>query len=232
MIEESIDGTTYTELYHSQTAEAIKIYTPATAGVKSIRITLKDSTDTYTYDYQTVAVLLDAEALAEVVGDLSETVETQGTQLSEAQSAITTHTTKIGGLETSINGMQETLLEMTTQIEGVIGGDREFQVTWVAGEDNTTTLSAHLYEIDPETKKQTEITNDYPDIFYWWVRRSETDIDETIASGKTVTVNNEDCGFNGEITGCFYPFETAYLTTRSGKILTTRAGSRLTTFTY
>ena len=232
VIEESIDGTTYTELYHSQTAEAIKIYTPATAGVKSIRITLKDSTDTYTYDFQTVAILLDAEALAEVVGDLSETVETQGTQLSEAQGAIASHTTKIGGLETSINGMQETLLEMTTQIEGVIGGNLLFQVTWVAGEDNTTTLSAHLYEIDPETKKQTEITNDYPDIFYWWVRRSETDIDETIASGKTVTVNNEDCGYNGEITGCFYPFETAYLTTRSGKILTTRAGSKLTTYTY
>ena len=45
----------------------------------------------------------------------------------------------------------------------------DFVVTWVAGEYNTTTLSAHLYEIDPETKKQKwQAAEDY-----WAKRRKE-----------------------------------------------------------
>lgn len=238
VIEESIDGTTYQELYHSQTAEAVKVYTPATTGVKSIKITLKDATDTYTYDYQTVAVLLDADALASVVDGigtnldtLSGTVGTQGQALTQAQNAITTHTTKIGTLETSVNGMAQTLLEMETKIDGVVGGNLQFQVTYERGNTNTT-LTAHVYETDPETKKQTEVTSQYPDVMFWWIREDEADKLVKLGSGKTKTVANASVGYRGGVSGCFYPYSTAYLTTRSGKTLTTRNSNKFTTYVY
>lgn len=236
VVEESVDGSTYQEVYHSQTAEAVKVYTPQTSGVRSVRITLKDATDTYTYDYQTVAVLLDADALSDVVDGLSgnltslgETVGTQGRALQEAQRAVTTHTTKLGNLETSINGLSETLLQMDTTIEGMVGGNLLFQITWEKG-STSTVLSAHVYELDPETRKQTEITSTYPDVFFDWYRRGEDAENVRLGSGRTKTVINADVGYNGNVDCYFYPYEPAYLTTRSGLCLTTRGGNRFTTY--
>ena len=236
VIEESVDGTTYSELYHSQTAEAVKVYTPATAGVRSVRVTLKDATDTYTYDYQTVAVLLDADALKAVtdglasdLSDLEGVVDGHTTRITEAESGITTHTTQIGNLSTSIDGLQQTILQMDTRIDGVVGGNLQYQVTWELGTTNTV-LTAHVYEIDPDTKKQTEVTDSFPAVMFWWTKRDEKNEEIKLGTGKTKTVANSSVSFNGGVTGWFYPYSSAYLTTRSGKTLTTRSGNKLTTY--
>ena len=232
VIEESANGSTWTETYHSNTPESVKEYTPSGgASLKQIRITLKDATNTYTYDYQTVAVVLDADALSNEVDGLASTVSTQGQAIRAAQQGITTHTTKIGQMENSINGLQETVGSMTTKIDGVIGGNLQYQITWEPGTTQTI-LAAHVYEIDPDTKKQTEITERYPARFFTWSRRSEDDEYVNLGFGKTKTVNNADFGFNGNVDGWFYPYSTANLTTRSGNKLTTRSGKYLTTYVY
>ena len=232
VIEESANGSTWTETYHSQTAEAVKEYTPASgASLKQIRITLKDATGTYTYDWQTVAVVLDADALSNTVSGLASTVASQGQSIQAAQQGITTHTTKIGQMESSINGLQETVGTMSTKLNGVIGGNLQYQITWTTTATQTT-LTAHVYEINPDTKKQTEVTSDYPERFFTWSRRSEEDEMIKLGFGKSKIVNNADFGYNGNIDGWFYPYDTANLTTRAGKKMTTRSGKYLTTYVY
>lgn len=218
VVEETTNGTTWTLRYKSATPEVTHTYTPtASASIKAIRITLKDPTETFVYDYQTIAIIADADVLNANLEDLADEVV-------EAQDAIAEHSSHISTLEATTNGLSVTVGDMNTKLTGVIGGDLLYQVRW--NNDGTrTTLTAKVYKIDPETKVQTDVTDDYPSKFFTWSRRSEDDTqDINLGSGKTKVINNADVGYNGLVDGWFYPYREVFLTTRSGKTLTTRSG--------
>ena len=223
-IEETNDFNIYTEKVAYGTARTSYTYAPTqSSSLLAIKCTVKDATEDTVLDSQTVLVLANADALAERV----ETAEESVIEFKE----------QVGRFETTIDGMSETLQKMETDTYAAYANNLAYQFEWVTNK-TTTTLTAHVYAVDPETKRRTEVTDDYPDEFFTWSRRSDEEFadgrynDISLGCGKTITVKNTDFGLSGNVDGWFYPYLEGYLTTRNGKIFTTRSGKKLLTFVY
>lgn len=200
-------------------------YTPTkNAALRGIRCTVKDATEDVVLDSQEVVVLADADGIVAEVEDAKEDIIEMSTHMSE--------------LDDSIDGFSKSISDINDTFRASYANDLAYDFTW-SSTKTTTTLSAHVYAVDPDSKRRTEITDQYPDHFFSWTRRSETDTDSNgvyldvdLGTGKTLTVQNSDFGLDGNIDGWFYPFYSAYLTTRSGKRLTTRSGKRFIAYVF
>ena len=212
-IQETEDGTTYTNKYVSTDDEIQKIYTPSSTSIKAIRCTLL-SAGGAELDTQTVIIIADAEGLSDDIKKAQDTAD-------EAKEAIVTTNQNVTNIETSMAGLRAELSETTTDLHGLVNNTLLYNVKYHDNEDGTTTLNAVVY------KNGTDVTKTYPDRWFTWHRKTESG-ENYIGYGYSITVNNSDYEFSGVCVGTFTTYDTLYLTTRSGKQLTTRSGNHIT----
>lgn len=212
-IQETEDGTTYTNKYVSTDDEIQKIYTPSSTSIKAIRCTLL-SAGGAELDTQTVIIIADAEGLSDDIKKAQDTAD-------EAKEAIVTTNQNVTNIETSMAGLRAELSETTTDLHGLVNNTLLYNVKYHDNEDGTTTLNAVVY------KNGTDVTKTYPDRWFTWHRKTESG-ENYIGYGYSITVNNSDYEFGGVCVGTFTTYDTLYLTTRSGKQLTTRSGNHIT----
>lgn len=208
-IEESTDGTSYTQKYMSASDELRKNYTPSSGNVKVIRCTLYSSGGLNELDSQSIIILTDADGLAEDIDEIREGMQTIRTDVTN--------------IETGMDGIRANISSMQTDITGVTDGNLLFNVQYNDNGNNTVTLTAKVY------KAGKDVTNTFNSRWFTWWAKSETG-EKYIGYGYGITVKKSDVGFGSTYIGRFITYETRYLTTRSGAYLTTRAGNRLTTW--
>lgn len=208
-IEESTDGTSYTQKYMSASDELRKNYTPSSGNVKAIRCTLYSAGGLNELDSQSVIVLTDADGLAEDIDDIREGMQTIRTDVTN--------------IETGMDGIRANISSMQTDITGVTDGNLLFNVQYNDNGNNTVTLTAKVY------KAGKDVTSTFNSRWFTWWAKSETG-EKYIGYGYGITVKKSDVGFGSTYIGRFITYETRYLTTRSGAYLTTRSGNRLTTW--
>ena len=211
-IEESKDsGKTYNITYVSSGTETLKIYAPTGSDVNMIRCTLYDTTGVQMLDTQTVAIIADAEGLAEDIKKAQDTAD-------EAKEAITTTNNKVADIQTGIDGIKANLSEVTTDLHGLTNNSLIYNARYHDNGDGTTTLTAVVY------KDGREVTKEYPSAWYSWTRKTESG-ETFLGYGYTITVNNEDYMFGGVVVGRFETYKQQMLTvstralTLSGKAL-------------
>lgn len=212
-IQETEDGTTYTNKYVSTDDEIQKIYTPSGTGVKAVRCTLL-SAGGAELDTQTVIIIADAEGLAEDIKKAQDAAD-------EAKEAIVTTNQNVTNIETSMAGLRAELSETTTDLHGLVNNTLLYNVKYHDNEDGTTTLNAVIY------KNGTDVTKTYPDRWFTWYRKTESG-ETYLGYGYSITVNNSEYEFGGVCVGTFTTYDTLYLTTRSGKQIVTRSGNHIT----
>lgn len=212
-IEESTDGTTYTQKYLSANNEIQKIYTPS-ATAKAIRCTLYASDGVTELDKQTVIVLADAEGLTDDIKKAQDTADA-------AKEAIVTTNQNVANIESGMNGFRTELKQTTTDLHGLTDNTLLYNVKYQDNGNGTTTLSAVLY------KNGNDATKSYPARWYTWNRKTESG-QSYLGYGYSITVKNSDYNFGGVCVGTFATYETRNLLTRSGKQLCTRSGNHLT----
>lgn len=208
-IEESTDGTSYTQKYMSASDELRKNYTPSSGNVKAIRCTLYSAGGLNELDSQSIIILTDADGLAEDIDDIREGMQTIRTDVTN--------------IETGMDGIRANISSMQTDISGVTDGNLLFNVQYNDNGNNTVTLTAKVY------KAGKDVTSTFNSRWFTWWAKSETG-EKYIGYGYGITVNKNSVGFGSTYIGRFITYETRYLTTRSGAYLTTRAGNRLTTW--
>lgn len=208
-IEESTDGTNYSQKYMSAADELRKNYTTSSGNVKAIRCTLYSSGGLNELDSQSVIILTDADGLAEDIDDIREGMQTIRTDVTN--------------IETGMDGIRANISSMQTDINGVTDGNLLFNVQYNDNGNNTVTLTAKVY------KAGKDVTNTFNSRWFTWWAKSETG-EKYIGYGYGITVKKSDVGFGSTYIGRFITYETRYLTTRSGAYLTTRTGNRLTTW--
>ena len=212
-IQETEDGTSYTNKYVSTDDDIQKIYTPSSTSVKAVRCTLL-STGGVELDTQTVIIIADAEGLAEDIKKAQDTAD-------EAKEAIVTTNQNVTNIETSMAGLRAELSETTTDLHGLVNNTLLYNVKYHDNEDGTTTLNAVVY------KNGTDVTKAYPDRWFTWRKKTESG-ENYLGYGYSITVNNADYEFGGVCVGTFTTYDTLYLTTRSGKQIVTRSGNHIT----
>ena len=222
MIDETDDFVHYTNKYESASPESVCTYTPTvTSTLKAIRCTFTN-TDDVVLDTQTVNVIGNADSLKATI--------------------LTTHQ-HVAKLETSAEEFSQMFKDIDTRFIADYANDLAYQFNWTFNGD-LVTFVAHVYAVDPDTKRRVEVTDNYPDIFFYWTTTyqemlddgtgttSDVHADVNLGSGKTLTINSARLGVTGQIDGWFAPYYSVYLMSRSGKYYTTRTGKRLTMYTY
>ena len=208
-IEESVDGTSFTQKYMSEADETLKSYAPSGSGVQIIRCTLYSSGGVNELDSQSVIVITDADGLAEEIDEIREGMQT-------IQSDVTT-------IETGMDGIRANISSMNTQISGLTDNTLLYNVQYNDNGNNTVTLTAKVY------KDGQDVTSDFPNRWFSWYAKSENG-EKFIGTGYGITVNKDTVGFGSTYIGRFITYDTYYLTDRDGNRLTTRTGDRLTTW--
>lgn len=208
-IEESTDGTSYTQKYMSTSDELKMNYVPSSGNVKMIRCTLYSSGGLNELDSQSVIVITDADGLAEDIDEIWEGMQ-----------SIRTDVTNI---ETGMDGIRANISSIQTDITGVTDGTLLFNVQYNDNGNNTVTLTVKVY------KAGKDVTNTFNSRWFTWYAKSESG-EKYIGYGYGITVDKSSVGFGSTYIGRFTTYETRYLTTRSGAYLTTRGGNRLTTW--
>ena len=185
VIEESTDGSTFTEKYRSASAEVSKVYTPSSVNVKQIWCTLYNLTGTM-LDQQSVIVLADAEGLADDIDTVRESVQTVST--------------RVGTVESGIEGLRVNLAETAEELHTVTDGNLRWEPFSTPGESSDL-FTARLLDAKGEN-----ITRNYPDRFYTYYRRTE-DERVQLGYGYTFTVNHDTMGYGGVIQAIFTLYE-------------------------
>ena len=208
-IEESTDGTLFTQKYMSTSSEFSVSYEPSSSNIQVIRCTLYDSTGINELDSQSVIIITDADGLADDISEIQE-----GMQVIE---------TNVTNIQTGMDGIHADIDSMQTEISGVTDGTLLFNVQYSDNGNNTVTLTAFVY------KAGQDVTNTFSNRWFTWYVKSESG-EKYIGYGYSITVNKNSVGFGSTYIGRFTTYETRYLTTRSGLYLTTRTGNKLTTW--
>ena len=208
-IEESTDGTLFTQKYMSTSSEFSVSYDPSSSNIQAIRCTLYDSTGINELDSQSVIIIADADGLADEISEIQE-----GMQVIE---------TNVTNIQTGMDGIHADIDSMQTEISGVTDGTLLFNVQYSDNGNNTVTLTAFVY------KAGQDVTNTFSNRWFTWYAKSESG-EKYIGYGYSITVNKNSVGFGSTYIGRFTTYVTRYLTTRSGLYLTTRTGNKLTTW--
>ena len=213
-IQESEDGTNYTQKYISAGDEIQKIYTPSSAKIKAVRCILLSSGGVSELDTQTVIVLADAEGLTDDIKKAQDTAD-------KAKEAIVTTNQNVANIESSMEGFRTQLSETTTDLHGLTDNTLLFSVKYQDNGDETTTLTAIVY------KNAVDVTKKYPARWFTWYRKTESG-EKYLKYGYSITVKNSEYEFGGVCVGMFATYDTLKLVTRSGKRLITRSGKYIT----
>lgn len=208
-IEESTDGTIYTQKYLSIKDETSKSYTPSSANLKAIRCTLYASGGVGELDSQNLLLLVDAEGLPE--------------EIKKVQEGMQSVKTEVTNIQTGMEGIKANLSSMETQLHGVTDNTLLYNVQYSDNGNNTVTLTARVY------KNGKDVTKEFPERWFTWYAKSETG-DKYAGYGYSISVNKNQVGFGTTYIGRFVTHKTRYLTTRTGKRLTTKIGKALTTW--
>lgn len=208
-IEESTDGTNFTQVYFSSAAESSKTHYPTSADVMAIRCTLYDATGVQRLDIQTVTTLIDAQGILDDFNDLY-------TAMQHTEETVTTYTQAVDRL-----GVQFEHLEQT--VVGYSDGRLLFQTPYTDNGNGTVTVRARVY------KDGVEATSEYPQRWFTWKLKTEAGT-ETAPNGywgySTIVPKNK-MGFGGVVICRFATYNEGYLLTRSGDNLCTRSGNRI-----
>lgn len=213
-IEESTDDTTYTTRYESSADENIKIYSPTSADVKSIKCSLYAAGGTVLLDTQTVIILADAEGLADQIGAVQE-------EVAEVREVIVSTNAHVTNIETGIDGLRLNISDLQTDLHGLTDNTLLYNVKYHDNGNGTTTLTAQVF------KDGQDVTKSFDGRWFTWRRRTE-DEEVYLGYGYSITVKTDDYEFGGVCVGRFTTYDTLYLTTRSGSRLLTRSGKYLT----
>lgn len=174
-IEESMDDVRYTQTYFSAAPENTVTYTPSSYDVKFIRATLYDGTGDFKYDYMSVILLVDTEAMKTEVS----TIRTELTEYKFAQDEMKV---EFATLESDYFGTKEGNLILQTPYR-ISGDDVSFRaIIYKAGKD---------------------VTNDYPESAFQWITRTE-DGDNNLGTGYTKVASKSAMGFGGVMICRFY----------------------------
>ena len=106
IIQETEDGTTYTQKYVSASSEIQKIYTPSSADVKAVRCTLQSADGVSELDTQTVIVLADAEGLTDDIQNAQKAADKAQGSADKAQTAASNAQSTADGAQSSANKAQ------------------------------------------------------------------------------------------------------------------------------
>lgn len=181
-IEETTNNTTYTTKYTSQSPESTKTYTPSSPSVRQIRCTLMDDAN-HTLDMQSVAVIADADGMQ--------------VDIAQAKTSIQTLNTKMGTVETGIDGLQVALQETQTEIHGVSDGILVFQTPYQWTQDGqTANFRAVVY------RHGVDSTADFDASQFEWFIKTENG-QQKIGDGKTCSVSKSSVGYGATVVGRF-----------------------------
>lgn len=211
-IEESTDGSSYTQTYISSEAEEEKVYTPTSTNVVAIRCTLYSADNSQKLDMKTVTALIDAQGILEDFSEVQAVVQ-------QTTETVTTYTQAVDRLEVQFEDLEET-------VQGYSDGRLLYQTPSEDNGDGTVTVRARVY------KDGEEATNEFPARWFTWKLRTETG---TVTApngywGYSTIVPKSLMGFNGVVVCRFKTFTEKYLQTRSGAYLCTRNGNRLVSY--
>lgn len=211
-IEESTDGTNFTQTYMSVGVESTKTYFPTSQDVTAIRCTLYDSTGTQRLDVQTVTTLIDAQGILEDFADIQEAVQ-------HSEQMVTTYTQAVDQLAVQFQQLEST-------VAGYSDGRLLYQTPYTDNGDGTVTVHARVY------KDGVDATTEFPARWFTWKIKTEAGTEAAPNGywGYSTIVPKNLMGFGGVVIGRFATYDDSYLLTRSGLNLCTRSGNRLTTF--
>lgn len=203
-VEESEDASTWVQKYISSSAEATLTYRP-TSSAEYIRCTLFDSNNVYLAS-KTLTAIPDSQELAD--------------ELSEAQQSIQTISSRVGVVETGINGLSVELADTQEELHGLADNSLLFQVLTNYNASDIVTLEAKVYQ------NGLDIHTDYPAPWFSWHKKTEDGI-KTIGSGYTMTIDKTSFGYGGTVVGIFETFEEGLLVLPDNKYLVLPDGNRL-----
>ena len=208
-IEESTDGTNFTQVYFSDVTEASKTHYPTSENVMAIRCTLYDPTGVQRLDIQTVTTLIDAQGILEDFNNLYTAVQ-------HTEETVTTYTQAVDRLAVQFEHLENTVV-------GYSDGRLLFQTPYTDNGDGTVTVRARVY------KDGVEATTDYPQRWFTWKLKTEAGTEPAPNGywGYSTIVPKEKMGFGGVVIGRFATYNEGYLLTRSGAKLCTRSGKQL-----
>lgn len=210
-IEISTNGVSYNTVYISSNAQTNTAYYPQNPSIKSIRCTLSDAKENGNIlDMASVVVIADADGMQ--------------IELATAKAGVQNLTSRMGSVESGINGLSVDLTNTNTALAGVTDGSLLFQTHYTWSNDNqTANFQAVVY------KAGENVTNDYPSDWFKWFLRTETG-DNCIQIGKTTSVDKSSLGYGGTIVGRFTTYNTKKLVTRNNYNLLTRSGKQFTVY--
>lgn len=211
-IEESTDGSTYTQTYYSESAELMKVYVPSSQNVVAIRCTLFSADGTQKLDVQVVTVLIDAQGILEDFEDLQLVVQ-------QNEETVTTYTQAVDRLGVQFEHLESTVI-------GYSDGRLLYQTPSTDNGDGTVTVRARVY------KDGVDATSEFPSRWFTWKIRTEEGTVEAPNGyhGYSTIVPKDMMGFGGVVIGRFATYTDGYLLTRSGANLCTRSGNRLVAY--
>lgn len=206
VISTSLDYETYTQSYRSAVPETYKSWTIPSDSV-SVRVELYDATGIYLYARKDIPVIADADALQ--------------TALNQTQQSVLNLTTRVGGTETGIDGLRQTLSETQTIVNGLEAGSLISYGERTPNGDGTVTYRIKVF------KKGLDATEDYADRCFSWYRQVGTD-EVFIQSGNEISVDPEDFGYDSHLIGLFTELEAFEITDRDGNSIVDRNGNQIT----
>lgn len=205
VIYESTDYVNYTQRYRSSEAETTTLYTPTSIQVKSIKCELQDANNSI-LDTESIPIIVSGDGLVAEINGVSESVVEVGT--------------RVGTVETGIEGLRTSLSNMSTQIAGL--SDGTLLHTWTFEiRDGVAYCEAHIYK----GGSITDIRTEFDPTCFTWQRVAEDGI-TNLGTGYTKEVLASSMELVGVIRNTFTASEEFGLTDRYSNALTDRDGNR------
>ena len=193
-IEESVDGSTWVQKYLSPSVELSKDYIP-TSTAEYIRCTLMDENNIY-LDSQTITVIADS-------AEISDSVDS-------AKESVMNLTTRVGTVESGIEGLRVDLSETNEEIHGVSDNTLLYQPVTDYTDNDIVTVRAMVY------KAGKDVHTDYPSEWFSWHKKDEDGM-ICVGTGYAMQVKKSDYEFSGTLVGRFTTFEEDFLIFPNGQ---------------
>lgn len=174
------DGNTYTLTGQSSGTAISHARTPASSlptTVRQFRIEAYDANNKL-MDMVYLDVINDT-------GEISNAVQTLSSNYASTVTGPDGLVSRVGGMETQITGVTNSLNKILL-----------YNITHVLNNNNTTTLTAHVW------KEGAEVTSGFETSQFTWFKKTEAG-EVSLGSGYSVTVNNNDFEYTGTVVGRF-----------------------------
>ena len=147
------------------------------ASINQFKVELLD-TNNKILDVKIVDVTSDA-------GEIKDALQTLSNNYASTVTGPDGLVSRVGGMETEITGVTNSLNKILL-----------FNITHVLNNNNTTTLTAHVW------KEGVEVTSSFEASQFTWFKKTEAG-EVSLGSGYSVTVNNNDFEYTGTVVGRF-----------------------------